>query len=58
MNRPWSDVEINKLISYYPDNGKKATSILLNRSEASIRAKASELKVKLNKSYQIGHLDK
>ena len=47
---PWEDWEIEWLIRNYPDMGKKASCIYLNRTEASIRQKTSRLKLRQNRN--------
>ena len=49
-NKVWTKVDIEFLINNYPILGKSETAKQLNRSEASIRAKTSELKLKLDRN--------
>lgn len=46
----WTDEEIKTLIDNYPLKGKNYCCKILKKSEASVRAKASSLKLKLDKN--------
>ena len=49
-SKAWKEWEEKWLIDNYPEKGKKASSDFLNRPEASIRQKASRLKLKQNRN--------
>lgn len=46
MANEWTQDDISFLKDYYPTHGKQATAAIMQRSEASIRAKTSKLKLR------------
>jgi len=45
----WTDDDVNWLVNNYPSLGKMASASYLNKSEASIRQKASKLNLRIDK---------
>lgn len=49
MRKDWTDVEVNFLIEYYPNNGRKYCGEKLNRTIESVRRKAETMGIRLKK---------